>query len=293
MKEKRIVTVGTFDGMHPGHRLVLDTLRQEGKLRGLSPLVITFDRHPLETVAPDRAPGLLMSNKRKMEEFDRIDMPVVTLQFDRTMAATTVEEWLHALRREHDAEAVVVGYDNTFGSDGASMNVADYRRIASAIGLDLIEAPICKNVSSSAIRRAVAEGRMEDAAALLGHPYEISGVVVHGEGRGKSLGFPTANIRPDYRAQLPLAGVYAGVAVTPDNRRHPAVVNVGRHPTVGAASEVTIEAHLPLFDADLYGKPLLIAFIKRLRDERKFPDLASLKAAIRGDIEQSLALLDN
>lgn len=285
---KKIVTVGTFDGVHLGHQLVIDALTEEARNKSLEPLVLTFDRHPLETIAPHRAPGLLMDSESKADYFKSIGLEMQSLPFDAVLAKLTVDEWFARLVADYQAAAVVVGYDNTFGSDGLQMSIAQYREIADRHGLALIEAQQLPAVSSTAIRRAVAEGRLEDAAGMLGRPYAITGQVVHGLGNGRKIGFPTANIRPSYRAVLPPDGVYYGEAISQSlpSGKIPAVVNIGTHPTIDQTAAPVIEAHFPGIDADLYGAEIRLSLIRKIRDEKHFANLDELKEAIRKDIER-------
>lgn len=283
-KVKRIATVGTFDGLHRGHREVLRTLTEEARRRGLSPVVMTFDRHPLETVAPERAPKLLLGINRRDQLLRLEGTDVIRLEFNEELRNLSAQEWMTRLARDYNVAAIVIGYDNTFGSDGVALTIADFRRIGNNVGMDIIEAPTVPGCSSSGARKALITGDIKTARDILGHPFSISGQVVHGKGVGRTIGFPTANLHTDSRQLIPGEGVYAATAVTPFGE-YPAVVNIGRAPTIKDGAQTTVEAHLLDFKGDLYGQSVDIIFGPRLRDEQKFPSVKDLRARIAADIE--------
>lgn len=285
--EPTAVTVGTFDGVHRGHRAVLRTLREEARRRGLSPRVITFSNHPLSVIAPGRAPLPLSAPAEKLAALTDEGVGVTILPFTRDMMGMTAREWMTHLRDDMNVRLIVVGYDNTFGSDGRSMSASDYMALGRELGIETVEAPVVEGCSSSAARRAVRDGDMPAAAHILGHPYSLTGTVEEGDRIGRTLGFPTANLRiPDADARLlPPHGVYQTVAVLPDGRRQPAVTNIGVRPTVTDKPELRIETHLLDFYEDLYGSTLTVEFLRRLRGERHFPSLEALKEAIAADKE--------
>ncbi len=290
-KERRAATVGTFDGVHRGHRLVIDMLRRRASEEGLVPLVVTFDPHPLCLVAPERAPGLLATPSERMELLRKEGVQPLMMRFDEGLRRLTVAEWMRRLRDRHGVELLLVGYDNTFGCDGLDMSTDDYRAIGETLGIRVEEAPMLADVSSSAVRRAVRAGDMEKAAEMLGRPYALEGLVGHGQGLGRQLGFPTANVEPAPDQLLPAYGVYAAWAVTSKGERVPAVVNVGVRPTVGKFTTPTVEATLLDYDGDLYDTLLRLEFDSRIRDEQKFSGLDALKAQIRKDAEEAHARL--
>lgn len=289
-KKRRVATVGTFDGLHRGHRRVIDTVESEAAARGLRPMVVCFDRHPLETIAPDRAPLLIQSPSERTNELYSMGLELLVLEFTPSLAALTAEKWLRKMHEDHGVDVLVVGYDNTFGSDGLGMSLADYRSIGKRLGVEVVEAPYEPHAASSAIRRLVSRGNISEANELLGRPFAITGEVVSGKQMGNRLGFPTANVRPAYRALMPRNGVYAVEADLPDGRSLPAVANVGVQPTVAEGAPVRLEVHIPGIHEDLYGKRLKVKFLRRLRDERRFDSLAELKAQIAEDIEEVRAV---
>lgn len=278
------VTIGTFDGLHKGHRLVIATLKKLAHERSLRPMVMTFDRHPLETVAPHRAPGYVLPPSEKTGELWSHGLDLHVVEFTPETAALSAREWMEKLHAEFGVRALVVGYDNTFGCDGVNMSIDDYKKMGGELGIEVVEAPIEKGVSSSAIRRLVAAGEMEKACEMLGKPFHITGEVVHGKALGREIGFPTANLKVLYKAHLPMKGVYAADVEVPGGRVYDAVVNVGTRPTVSDSDALSIEAHLLGFSGDLYGKKITVRFRKLLREEMRFEDVMQLKRQIQKDI---------
>ncbi len=287
-KGKRLgaVTVGTFDGVHRGHRAVLACLREEAGMRGLEPLAVTFDRHPLVTVAPDRAPKMITGAGERDSMIAGCGVSVRRVEFTEDVRRMTAAEWMRELRDRYGARLIVLGYDNRFGCDGATMTDEDLRRAGRSLGLDVMMAPVVEGCSSSAVRRSVAEGDMEAAAGMLGRPFSLSGTGVPGRQLGRTIGVPTANLAFDPGMLLPRAGVYAASVMTPGGMRE-AVVNVGSCPTVTDGDSVTVEAHLLDYSGDLYGQTISIFFHGRLRDERKFGSLDQLTRQIGLDIEET------
>lgn len=283
-KNRKIVTTGTFDGVHKGHREVLDFMKERGAALGLSPAVVTFGRHPLEVISPERAPKLLMTPDDRDAALSSLGVEVVRLAFDESLRRLTAAQWLRRMHRA-GVEEVVVGYDNTFGCDGRSLRMEDYFRLGRAEGIAVEEAPLLPGVSSTLVRDALAQGRVEDAARMLGRPYVLTGTVVHGRHLGHKLGFPTANVDCGSRLAIPAPGVYAADVVLPYGALRKAVVNIGSRPTVDNGSDISVEAHIPGFSGDLYGKTVSLRFLRRLRDEHRFGSLDELQAAIRADIE--------
>ena len=213
-----------------------------------------------------------------------LGVKVLRLGFDESLRRLTAAEWLRRMRQA-DVEVVVVGYDNTFGCDGRSLGLEDYFRLGREENVAVEEAPVLQGVSSTLVREALAGGRVEEAARMLGRPYTVAGAVVHGRHLGRELGFPTANVDHDIRMVLPASGVYAAEVAMPDGTLRIAVVNVGTRPTVSNGNDISLEAHIPDFRGDLYGKDVSVRFIRRIRDERKFGSADELRGAIRADIE--------
>lgn len=263
--------------------MLLKFLREEGARRGLRPLAVTFDPHPLALVAPERQPLSLTSCAERRRLLEREGVEVAEIPFDERLRHLTAREWIAEMRRRFGAKVLVMGYDHRFGSDGRTLQEGDYERIGREEGVEILRAPELPGVSSSAIRRALGEGDVERAAELLGRPFMVEGRVVHGAGKGHELGFPTANIDVAAGMALPSGGVYHALADAGDGVDRPAVVNIGMRPTLADGRGVTVEAHIPGFEGDLYGKPMRLSFLRRLRPERRFASLDELREAIAED----------
>lgn len=279
--------VGTFDGVHVGHETVLSHLRTLAEERGLTPIALTFDRHPLALIAPDRMPPAICTPGRKADLIRKAGVAPIVLPFDEKLRATTAADWMKELSEKYATRLLVVGYDNTFGSDGINLSLADYRRIGAEHGIEVIEAPFVPGASSSAVRKAVATGDVEKAASILGRNFSLPGIVVQGNQLGRTIGFPTANLMPEPGIVVPGKGVYAALAFLPDGSHLPAVVNVGVRPTVRRGNDLTVEAHIPDWRGDLYGHPLTLSFHKRLRDEMQFNSIQTLKGQIAKDTAET------
>lgn len=284
-RKRRVATVGTFDGLHRGHRRVLEKLGEVARERGLEPMVVCFDRHPLETIAPGRAPRLIQSPSERTNALYSHGMSLLTLEFTPALASLSAGEWLRKMHSEQRVDVLVAGYDNTFGHDGVNMNIHDYVTLGKGIGVEVVEAPYEPHASSSAIRRLLEQGKIEEANRLLGRAFSIVGTVEEGKQMGTSLGFPTANIRPAYRALFPMNGVYAVDVELPDGRRRKGVANIGTQPSVADDQPVRLEVHIPDINEDLYGKRLAVRFLNRIRDEIKFDSIRELKAQIARDVK--------
>ena len=295
---EKAVTIGTFDGVHRGHRLVLETLKREARKRGLQPVAISFDRHPLELVAPERAPGNLTSTRRKEELLRREGVETLILPFNEKLRGMRAYEWLDHIHRKYGVKLLIAGYDNTFGSDGIDLSIADYKAMGDAIGIEVMAAPEEEGVSSSAVRKAVKSGDIKKAISLLGHRPELEGRVAPGFKVGHEIGFPTANLQVSTRAVMPAPGVYAALAFIEDAAEGlPAMVNIGYRPTFkGPAKEsrhLTVEAHIIGSDMELYGKNVRLEWVGRLRDERKFGSVEELIAQLRRDREETVGRSEN
>lgn len=282
-----MAAVGMFDGLHSGHLFVLGQLRRLAAERGLRPMVITFRRHPADTLAPTKAPKLIMGPAAKAEairSLAAIDTVEVT-DFTPRFAAMTAAAFL-SLLKERGVAALAMGFNNHIGSDRLDADAAR------ALGIiDITALPPCpgdESTSSSALRQAIAEADFDTAARLLGRPFSIEGTVVGGKQLGRTIGFPTANISPELsdRQLLPPDGAYAAdIAIDGDSTTHRAMVNIGIRPTVDhtAAPVRTIEAHILDFDADIYGRHTTLTFRRRLRPERRFDSLDALRAQLTLD----------
>jgi riboflavin kinase/FMN adenylyltransferase len=289
------VSIGVFDGVHLGHQHVLRTLRGEADRLGVSTAVVTFDTHPAYVLRPESAPRLLTTLPQKLELLEDNGVDVVyVVQFDRARAATTAEEFVRdVFEGSLHARSIVVGEDFHFGA-GRGGNVARLAELGVAAGfvvhgLELIRhAPGAPEpVTSTAVRRALAGGDVGAASRMLGRPYEMRGTVVPGTGRGRAMGFPTANLEVPPNLAWPADAVYAGWCTTADGVRRPGAINIGRRPTfVEHAPHSLIEVHVldAPADLDLRGAPVRIAFVELLRSEQRFHDAAALAAQLGRDI---------
>lgn len=286
----KIATVGMFDGVHLGHRWLINRLVSEGGKRGLSPLVITFGQHPLTVIAPQKAPKCLMPVTDRVERLMECGVDdVVVMDFDESLQKLTALQFIEMLRDNYDVRAILMGFNHHFGSDRLGSFEA-YKEAGEACGVEIIrgdELSAKIGVSSSLIRRHLSAGDVESAAEMLGRSYEITGEVVHGKQLGRKLGFPTANIRPvDADQLIPAAGVYAvDVDLGYDVVRR-AMLNIGVRPTVDKVPDapMTMEAHIIDWEGDLYGHRVAMKFVKRLRDEKCFDSLDSLKTQLHSDL---------
>ncbi len=284
-------TVGTFDGVHRGHAVVLRTLAAEARRRGLQPMVITFDAHPLSVIAPERAPRTLMSASEKLAMLTRFDvtppLEVRMLHFTPGMMGLTAHDWMRHLRDTLGVRLIVIGYDNTFGSDGRAMQPEQYVALGRELGLEVVVAPVVEGCSSSRARRAVAGGDMKLAAEILGRPFSLGGHVGRGDRIGRTLGFPTANLMlPDLDSRLlPPNGVYLSRTRLHDGRLYDSVTNIGVRPTIEGHPEMRIETHLLDFDEDIYDTDIRVCLLERMRPERKFASRDELSRAIAADKE--------
>ena len=280
-----IATTGFFDGVHTGHRLVIERLVSLARQRGDESLVVTFWPHP-RAVLQDGARELrlltTLEEKKAMLAALGVDR-VEVLDFSRSFAALTAEQYLRdILRTRLGVTTLLVGYDNRLGSD--CLTAPALAPLAQSIGIELIELPSLSfraesrnlEVSSTKIRRALQEGRIEEATSMLGYGYSLTGVVVAGNRMGRTIGFPTANLRLYEPLKLvPARGVYV-VDAEVLGKKYRGMTDIGTRPTVGGTFP-TIETHILDFDEDIYGLPLTITFLRRLRDEIHFPSLEALK----------------
>ncbi len=298
--EPAVITIGAYDGLHIGHQTVLAEVRAQAEASGARSAIVTFDRHPADIVRPESAPTLLTDLEQRLVllQHTGIDVAVV-LPFDEAQSHEPALSFIErVLVRCLNTKLIVVGVDFHFGRNREG-NVALLRQVGATYGFDvapLVLTPradgIDEPVSSTAIRRALAGGNVELAAAMLGRRFEARGKVVQGDQRGRLLGFPTANVEVPNRVCLPADGVYAGWYERPNGDVHPCALNLGRRPTFYEhADHSLLEAHLLDFDGDLYGEPARVRFANFLRSERKFDGIDALVAQLKDDVEHTRQLL--
>ncbi|MGE3275683.1 MAG: bifunctional riboflavin kinase/FAD synthetase [Vicinamibacterales bacterium] len=290
-----VLALGNFDGLHRGHVKIIDRVRRGAAERGGTPLVLTFEPHPPRVVRPDKAPPLLMTAGQKLEALERAGIQgVAVVRFTPELSRWSPEEFVRRVLVDwlHVSE-VWVGADFLFGRD-RSGNFSVLRALGAELGFraEKIDPIRYKDfvVSSTRIRRLVSEGRVDEAGALLGRQVFIDGTVVEGARRGRELGFPTANLETENEL-VPPPGVYATMA-TVDGIVYPSVTNIGVRPTFETDGRQRIEAHLLGVDQDLYGRLMRLAFVQRLRDERRFPDVDALREQIAADVRRAGRLFD-
>jgi riboflavin kinase/FMN adenylyltransferase len=288
-----VLALGNFDGLHRGHMKIIDRVRRRAGERGGTPAAMTFDPHPSRVLRPEKAPPLLMTTEQKLEALGRAGMQgVAVVRFTHELSGWEPEQFVRTVLVDwlHVAE-VWVGANFLFGHNRAG-TFSVLRTLGARYNFraEKIDPVRYKDfvVSSTRVRRLLAEGRVDEGAALLGHHFFIDGTVTRGAGRGRGIGFPTANVCTDNEL-VPPAGVYATL-VTLDGVVHPSITNVGFRPTFGDVDRLTIETHVFQFDRDLYGQRLRLSFVQRLRDERAFPDVDALRAQIEADCRSAQRL---
>ena len=291
-----VVTIGAYDGVHLGHRALIAEVRQRAERLDCATAVVTFDRHPAMVVRPESAPKLLTDLDQKLELLAEtgIDYTLV-VHFDEDRSHESAEDFVHeVLVGCLNAKAVVVGHDFHFGH-GRRGNVALLTQMGGELGFDVLGLRLVGGdppYSSTRIRALLGEGDVEAAATLLGRPHEVRGTVQRGDARGRTLGFPTANIEVPGEILLPADGIYAGWYRRPDGSRHMAALSLGRRPTFYEHAESSLlEAYLLDFEGDLYGERAAAEFVARLRGEERFDSVEALVAQIGADVEATRTTL--
>ena len=299
--EDAVITIGAYDGLHLGHQTVIAEVVEQARRTGRRSAVVTFDRHPAVIVRPESAPKLLTDHEQRMEllEATGVDAAVV-LPFDEAQSQESPISFIErVLVRCLSTKLIVVGADFHFGRNREG-NVDLLREVGNTYGFEVAPMVLIPRadgvdepVSSTAIRRALAGGNVEMAAAMLTRPFEARGKVVQGDQRGRLLGFPTANVEVPNRTCLPADGVYAGWYERPDGTTYPCAINLGRRPTFYEhADSSLLEAHLIGFEGDLYGEAAKVRFSHFLRSERKFDGIDALVAQLSADVDHATELLD-
>ncbi len=290
------VTIGNFDGLHLGHKAMLARLQDVAQARGLPSCVLSFEPHPREFFAPEQAPARLSSLREKAECLQRLGIDRLhVFRFDRAFSALTAEAFIEqVLGSTLQARYVLVGDDFRYGAkragDFALLKKAGETLDFGAEFLPTVEV-VGERASSTAVRQALAAGELDHAAHLLGRPYSISGRVVHGDKLGRDIGFPTANIQLKHN-RPPLMGIFAVELSGLNGAPLPGVASLGKRPTVKGADAVPVlEVHLFDFNAEIYGRRVRVDFLHKLRDEEKYPDLDSLVAQIRRDVDNAKSFL--
>jgi riboflavin kinase/FMN adenylyltransferase len=283
-----VLTIGNFDGLHLGHRAMLERLVAKARELGLPPSVMTFEPHPREVFAPEQAPARLTSMREKLNLLESCGVErTYVCRFDRKLASLSADDFIGKLLvRGLGVRHVFIGDDFRFGKgrtgDFAALEAAGRQYGFGCEAMHTVEVD-GERVSSSAVRDALAAGDLEHAARLLGRPYVIAGRVVHGDKIGRKYGFPTANVQLK-RKRMPLTGVFAVMVSGLDKRQLRGAANLGVRPTLAYGLKPVLEVHLLDFDCDVYGKHVTVHFLHKLREELKFASLDELKTQIARDV---------
>lgn len=281
-----VVALGTFDGLHRGHLDVIGTAKQEAEQTGAKLAVFTFSNHPLEWINPAHVPVALVTPAVKLQLLESLGVDVlIDIPFNQLVADLLPQQFLERLRALNYS-CLVVGENFTYGQRGVG-NVYTLAASAQAMGFKLIVRKLVSNngtiVSSTEIRRLITAGEVQQAAKMLGRSYSISGIVAHGNERGRLLGYPTANLElVDAHVAIPLGGVYA-VRAYVDGGVYGGMANIGKNPTFGDVEKPRLETNIFGFSGDIYGKTLTIEFVQRIRGEVKFAGIDALKAQLAQD----------
>lgn len=281
-----VVALGTFDGLHRGHLDVIGTAKQEAEHTGAKLAVFTFSNHPLEWINPAHVPVALVTPAVKLQLLENLGVDVlIDIPFNQLVADLLPQQFLERLSALNYS-CLVVGENFTYGQRGVG-NVYTLAASAQAMGFKLIVRKLVSNngtiVSSTEIRRLITDGEVQQAAKMLGRSYSISGIVAHGNERGRLLGYPTANLElVDAHVAIPLGGVYA-VRAYVDGGVYGGMANIGKNPTFGDVEKPRLETNIFGFSGDIYGKTLTIEFVQRIRGEVKFAGIDALKAQLAQD----------
>src|SRR4051812_30416718 len=281
-----VLTLGVFDGLHLGHQRIMETVVERARDVRAVPTAITFDPHPRAVLHPESAPPMLQTLDQRLANFEVLGIEqAIVIRFNKEFASCSAEDFLADIIRDRlHAKEVYLGRGFAFGKNRGG-NIDLLRKMSSELGFYADEVPEVQlrgqRISSSAIRKLLAEGRTNLARRMLGRPYGVEGVIIRGNRRGHTIGFPTANLKPRNRV-VPKFGVYATSTLI-DGVWRKSITNIGVRPTFEDTTEPSIESYIFDFDGDLYGDVLRVRFLHRIRDERKFAGIDELKAQIEKD----------
>ena len=289
-----VVTIGVFDGVHRGHQQIIGRAVQRARDTDQPAVVLTFHPHPSEVVRPGSHPAVLTPLGRKADLLEQLGVDVVcVLPFTTEFSRLDAAEFVHLVLVEHlHAAAVVVGENFRFGHKAAG-DLSTLRTLGRTFGFSTEEVPLLRDddvtLSSTFVRSSIDAGEVDRAAQALGRPHRIDGIVVRGAGRGRQLGYPTANVHSDRHVAVPADGIYAGWAVL-RGQRLPAAISVGTNPTF-EGKDRTVEAYILDFDEDIYGVELGVEFVRRIRGMEKFDRIQDLVEQMGRDVEQARRIL--
>ena len=285
MRKGFALTIGFFDGVHQGHRYLLQQLEELAAANGLSAAAVTFDRHPRTVVQPNFVPSLLTTQEEKLDLLSKaFSGKIIVLPFTQELSEMTAKEFMqNILRDKLNAELLLMGYNHRFGHGGG--NPEDYVTWGHETGIKvcLAKALAGEKVSSSRIRNLISLGDVKKANNLLGYPYFLTGEVTEGKQIGRQIGFPTANLTLPEQKLMPACGVYAVWVTMPDHSRRGGMLCIGHRPTVEQNGEISVEVHIFDFNGNLYETSISIDFIEKLRDERHFDSLEELQKQLMLD----------
>lgn len=291
IQKPTVLTLGVFDGLHLGHQRIMETVVERARTVGAAATAITFDPHPRAVLHPESAPPLLQTLDQRLANFEVLGIEqAIVIAFDREFAQRPAEEFINSIIHDRlHAKEVHLGKDFAFGR-GRGGNIDLLRRMSAELGFIADEVPEVRlrgqRISSSKIRHLLNEGRVNLARRMLGRPYGVEGVIERGVQRGRTIGFPTANLKPHNRV-IPRFGVYA-TATLVDGVWRKSITNIGVRPTFENEVEPSIESFIFDFDGDLYGDVIRVRFLHRIRDERKFNGIEELRAQIERDTGRAL-----
>ena len=291
----KVATIGFFDGVHRGHRCLIEQVVKEAKERGLESLLLTFPEHPAKVLRPNVEMKLLTTADEKAELLSATGVDFVALlPFTREVAQLSARDFMaQVLKEQLQVEVLVIGYDHRFGHN-RNEGFEDYVRYGQELGIDVVLAKELdggKHVSSSCIRKELMQGAMDEAQNYLGYPYFLEGEVVEAFHIGRKIGFPTANIRVSREKLIPKNGVYAVSVRLEDGTEAYGMLNIGSRPTLDNGSHVSIEVHIFHFHENIYGEHLRISFLKYIRKEQKFDSIEALQAQLECDQQEVRKLL--
>ena len=284
-----VATLGFFDGVHRGHRFLIDQVKANAKQLGLQSMVITFDQHPRKVLCQDFQPKLLNTFDEKIELLQETDVDFCcVLPFTKELSKLSSSEFLQLLHDKLNVKNLIIGYDHKFGHNREE-DFEQYKKYGETLEIDIEQSvPLIENnvaISSSVIRRMLEQGKIEEANYFLGYNYFLSGKVIHGKKIGRSISFPTANLAVDEQKQLPLSGIYA-VCILLKERLYNGMLNIGNRPTVDSGTQkTTVEVNIFDFDQDIYDETIKILFVKRIRNEQKFSTVQLLAEQLKKDEE--------
>ena len=296
-----VATIGFFDGVHLGHRFLIDYVIETAKKSRMQSMVVTFSEHPRKVLHADFQPEILTTRDEKVRLLKGTGIDeIIMLDFTKELSQMPAKQFMQLLYEKYEVRALVIGYDHRFGCGRAEV-FDDYHKYGDEMGMRVIKCPHFKlpkgsttaySISSTTIRKALAAGKVKTATELLGHRFILSGEVVHGFHNGTDLGYPTANIQVEAGKLIPMDGVYlVNIAGGNPKKKTYGMLNIGSRPTLDNGTEQSIEVHIFDCDTDLYGNRLEVELIEFLRKEKKFDDLDSLKAQLKADEEACRLIL--